>query len=296
MDLAFKHLRSIQNWLEFEGCVSPVFTAENGIGRHGIAGLAVGSVFGFSLCAVLMGAMAGILSVPLLQWFGYFVLLAVFHGGEWYVTAAYRPSQLGYDSWIIAHSIPYTAVFLASQTEFWLEFFLLPSLKGHLWLVLLSGVLSVVAIGIRIVGMAHCGDSVASVHAPGVSSKQRDDTDPPCLPRPTGENFDHIVMQERKEGHQLVTDGIYRYLRHPSYFGFFYWSITAQLLLGNPVMVCACAFASYRFFQGRIGPEEEVLVKAYGEQYKEFCKRTPIGIPLVTGAVAYEGPAAAKAK
>jgi len=109
----------------------------------------------------------------------------------------------------------------------------------------------------------------------------------------TGENFDHIVMQERKEGHQLVTDGIYAYLRHPSYFGFFHWSIAAQLLLANPIMICACAFASRQFFQGRIGPEEEVLVASYGLEYSEFCKRTPIGIPFVQGFVLYEGPTAA---
>merc|ERR1711884_395169 len=100
---------------------------------------------------------------------------------------------------------------------------------------------SIGAISIRILGMVHCG-----------------------------ENFDHIVMQDRKEGHNLVTDGIYKYLRHPSYFGFFYWSIFAQLLLGNPILILGCAFASYKFFAGRIPPEERTLVKIYGDEYYAF--------------------------
>lgn len=252
-------LQGLQAWLDFEGATSPTFADENGAGRHGIAGLAIGCIFGFSSCVLLLGTSAG-LPTPVLQWFMFLLLLCIFHAGEWYVTAAYRPKELAYKSWIINHSVPYTAVQLASAAEFWLEYLLMPWLKGVWLLMMPSTILALASIGIRIVGMAQCG-----------------------------ENFDHIVMTQRKEGHQLVTKGIYAILRHPSYFGFYYWSVASQLLLGNPLMALACAFISRKFFADRIPPEEQVLVNIYGEQYTTFAQCTPILIPFVQGYVPYLG-------
>ena len=42
-------------------------------------------------------------------------------------------------------------------------------------------------------------------------------------------NFSHIVQSVHEEGHQLVTHGVYKYCRHPSYVGWFYWSIGTQV-------------------------------------------------------------------
>ena len=53
------------------------------------------------------------------------------------------------------------------------------------------------------------------------------------------------------------------------------------------------AGAEPRFFDGRIPPEEEFLVKIYKERYIKFCQVTPIGIPFVSGHVSYVGKAAA---
>lgn len=39
----------------------------------------------------------------------------------------------------------------------------------------------------------------------------------------------------------MVTSGMYTYLRHPGYFGWFLWSVGTQVLLCNPI--CAVAFA-----------------------------------------------------
>jgi protein-S-isoprenylcysteine O-methyltransferase len=67
-----------------------------------------------------------------------------------------------------------------------------------------------------------------------------------------GTNFNHKVQRKRAVGHELVTDGIYGYLRHPSYFGFFWWGLGTQLVLGN----CLCFFmyllVLWRFFSKRI--------------------------------------------
>jgi protein-S-isoprenylcysteine O-methyltransferase len=68
-------------------------------------------------------------------------------------------------------------------------------------------------------------------------------------------------------------------LRHPSYFGWFYWSIGTQLILCNPICSVAYAAAAWTFFKDRIPHEEMLLVKFYGDRYVKYAKATPIGIP-----------------
>jgi protein-S-isoprenylcysteine O-methyltransferase Ste14 len=73
---------------------------------------------------------------------------------------------------------------------------------------------------------------------------------------------------------QLVTDGIFKYIRHPHYtsliivgFGlaFFFYSLAALLIaiIAVPIMVWS------------IIDEERILIKQYGYKYKEFMRNTP---------------------
>ena len=50
-------------------------------------------------------------------------------------------------------------------------------------------------------------------------------------------NFNHYVQHVRMEGHKLVTNGVYSMFRHPSYVGWFYWSIGTQVKDCRPVTV-----------------------------------------------------------
>ena len=43
-------------------------------------------------------------------------------------------------------------------------------------------------------------------------------------------NFNHVVQSQKSEDHELVTHGVYGLCRHPSYAGWFYWSIGTQVL------------------------------------------------------------------
>lgn len=67
-----------------------------------------------------------------------------------------------------------------------------------------------------------------------------------------GSNFNHIVQVRRREGHVLVTGGIYGLLRHPSYFGFFWWGLGSQLVLQNFICFIGYAVVLWRFFKSRI--------------------------------------------
>jgi len=96
-----------------------------------------------------------------------------------------------------------------------------------------------------------------------------------------GTNFNHIPAREHRAGHELVTRGVYGYLRHPSYFGFFWWAIGTQLLVGNAVCGVVYVVVLWIFFNNRIRSEEEHLIRFFGEQYVAFRKSTGVGIPFI---------------
>lgn len=68
-----------------------------------------------------------------------------------------------------------------------------------------------------------------------------------------GTNFNHVVAREKSEGHVLVTSGVYGVVRHPSYFGFFWWALGTQVLVGNKVCAVGYLAALWMFFHKRIG-------------------------------------------
>jgi protein-S-isoprenylcysteine O-methyltransferase len=67
-----------------------------------------------------------------------------------------------------------------------------------------------------------------------------------------GTNFNHQIQHKKKETHELVTDGIYGILRHPSYFGFFWWAVGTQVVLGNAFCFWVYVIVLWRFFSRRI--------------------------------------------
>ena len=87
------------------------------------------------------------------------------------------------------------------------------------------------------------------------------------LIRTCGENLSHIIADEKDDEHVLIRHGIYAYLRHPSYFGWFYWSVGTQLILCNPVCTVLYAMAAWYFFSSRIPYEEYMLHDFFGEEY-----------------------------
>jgi protein-S-isoprenylcysteine O-methyltransferase len=65
-------------------------------------------------------------------------------------------------------------------------------------------------------------------------------------------NFSHKIAEEKKSSHELVTSGVYSLVRHPSYFGFFWWSIGTQVFLANPLATVVFMGVLWRFFSARI--------------------------------------------
>lgn len=94
-----------------------------------------------------------------------------------------------------------------------------------------------------------------------------------------GSNFNHTLARTYCEGHVLVTQGVYGWLRHPAYFGFFYWALGTQMLVGNKLSLVGYAFVLWGFFRKRIEGEERTLVQFFGDEYVGYRQRVGTGLP-----------------
>lgn len=93
-----------------------------------------------------------------------------------------------------------------------------------------------------------------------------------------GLSFHHLVQRQKAADHVLVTGGVYGFLRHPSYFGYFWWFVGCQVVLQNWGMGVYGAMRLVRFFRNRIAYEEQFLLGFFPE-YKAYRARTYVGIP-----------------
>lgn len=96
-----------------------------------------------------------------------------------------------------------------------------------------------------------------------------------------GVSFSHLIAKHHRQQHVLVTTGIYSWSRHPSYFGFFYFAIGTQVMLGNVFSVCTFTAILWRFFSRRIEEEERYLVKFFGDAYLVYRARVATLIPAI---------------
>eukprot|EP00298_Acanthocystis_sp_HF-20_P011762 c19561_g1_i1.p1 GENE.c19561_g1_i1~~c19561_g1_i1.p1 ORF type:complete len:168 (+),score=26.80 c19561_g1_i1:37-540(+) len=96
-----------------------------------------------------------------------------------------------------------------------------------------------------------------------------------------GMAFTYDIKTSRRDGHNLVKTGFYKYVRHPGYFGWFIWSISTQIMLANPISVVVFSIASWYFFYMRIPYEELQLIRFFGDEYIDYRKRTFTGVPFV---------------
>jgi protein-S-isoprenylcysteine O-methyltransferase Ste14 len=86
-----------------------------------------------------------------------------------------------------------------------------------------------------------------------------------------GRRFSGLVAIQ--EGHELVTGGLYRVIRHPSYLGLllglFGWALVFRSALG--VLVSLLLVPP---LVARMNSEEALLESEFGSQYADYCRRT----------------------
>jgi protein-S-isoprenylcysteine O-methyltransferase len=65
-------------------------------------------------------------------------------------------------------------------------------------------------------------------------------------------NFTHKIAYQKKPMHKLVKNGIYSILRHPSYTGFFYYTLFSMIFIGNWLSAILFSLMLSVFFEDRI--------------------------------------------
>jgi protein-S-isoprenylcysteine O-methyltransferase Ste14 len=97
--------------------------------------------------------------------------------------------------------------------------------------------------------------------------------------RQLGKNWS-ITLEIRDE-HKLVTDGIYRFVRHPMYTSFWLWAIAQAFLIPNWIAGFSGLAGVALLYFSRIVKEERLMEEAFGEEYRRYSATTGRIIPRV---------------
>jgi protein-S-isoprenylcysteine O-methyltransferase Ste14 len=89
------------------------------------------------------------------------------------------------------------------------------------------------------------------------------------------------VTLEVREGHTLVTHGVYGRIRHPMYSALLLFSVGQALVLPNWVAGPSYLVAMALLFALRVGPEERMMRDEFGVAYTEYAARTKRLVPGV---------------
>jgi protein-S-isoprenylcysteine O-methyltransferase Ste14 len=82
------------------------------------------------------------------------------------------------------------------------------------------------------------------------------------------------ISLELRENHRLVTEGIYRRIRHPMYLGFLVYSAGQSLALPNWFVGPSYLAAMVLLIALRLGPEERMMREEFGSDYETYQQAT----------------------
>ena len=74
--------------------------------------------------------------------------------------------------------------------------------------------------------------------------------------------------------HELITKGIYSYMRHPMYTAHLLWALSLVLLLHNWIAGYSFLIFMLPHYLWRVNKEEDMMVKQFGEEYRRYAQRT----------------------
>lgn len=97
--------------------------------------------------------------------------------------------------------------------------------------------------------------------------------------RQLGRNWS--ITLEIREDHALVTEGLFKHIRHPMYSSFWLWAIAQALLLPNWLAGCAGLVSIAALYFGRVAREEAMMRETFGPQYDAYMNRTKRIVPWI---------------
>jgi protein-S-isoprenylcysteine O-methyltransferase Ste14 len=87
-----------------------------------------------------------------------------------------------------------------------------------------------------------------------------------------GQNWSATL--EVRQGHQLVTRGVYRWIRHPMYAAIFLFAIAQALLLPNWLAGWSAFVPFLVMYLLRTPREERMMCEHFGQAYREYMQQT----------------------
>ena len=82
------------------------------------------------------------------------------------------------------------------------------------------------------------------------------------------------VAAEVREKQNLVTSGVFKYMRHPMYSAHLLWGIAQALLVHNWIAGVASLAVFLPLYLLRVPSEEKVMLNEFGDEYREYMKRS----------------------
>jgi protein-S-isoprenylcysteine O-methyltransferase Ste14 len=96
-----------------------------------------------------------------------------------------------------------------------------------------------------------------------------------------GQNWS--VTLEVRRGHTIITRGVYRRIRHPMYASIWLFSLAQGLLLENWLAGWSALVTFAALYFVRAPREEQMMCDVFGEDYREYMRRTGRLVPRWRG-------------
>lgn len=97
--------------------------------------------------------------------------------------------------------------------------------------------------------------------------------------RALGRNWS--ISLEVRASHRLVTEGVYRHVRHPMYAAFWLWALAQALLLPNWIAGLSGLLGFGTLYWFRVSKEEQLMLDTFGDAYRAYMARTARLVPWI---------------
>ena len=183
--------------------------------------------------------------------FLYFITLCLYHYAEFFSELLFHFKDLQKDAFLVYQEKKWVISTVSSFIEYIIEMFFFQKYKDIKIFFILGLFMTIIGQYFRIAAL-FTGKS----------------------------NFTHKIQMTKKKNHVLVKHGVYSICRHPSYFGFFIWSVGIEIMCINPICIIAFAVILFNFFKDRIETEEKILIRFFGMEYIKYRKNVGTLIPF----------------
>ena len=184
--------------------------------------------------------------------FLYFITLCIYHYAEFFSELFFHFKDLQKDAFLIYQNKNWVISTLSSFIEYIVETYFFHKYKDIKILFIIGLIMTIIGQYFRIAAL-FTGKS----------------------------NFTHKIQMFKRKSHVLVKHGIYSISRHPSYFGFFIWSVGIEVMCVNPLCIIGFTYILFKFFKNRIQIEEKYLIRFFGMEYINYKREVGILIPFI---------------